>query len=240
MPNKTLEQLYLEQFKECLPDFPAGQIVGWESPDFLIRNSTTYGIELKNVYRPSTAGMRPLQAQESWEDEILRQAQILCETIAAPPLTVCVQFTNDFALAKGDIPQLSFEMAELIRRTVSKYPRARIYNNWPFNQLPRGVESIFASKSLSFLGNSWQVVRGGSMHRLSPNDVQALIDTKNSRCEAYRKVCDQVWLVLIATMDAPSRYVELTPDAAAHRYTSRFDRLFYFDAFRGNVTRLSP
>jgi hypothetical protein len=93
---------------------------------------------------------------------------------------------------------------------------------------------------LGFLSESWQVIRGGSMHRLSPQDVQARIDPKNLLCPTYRRHCDQVWLMLIATMDAPSRYVELTPPAAAHAYDSRFDRLFYFDSSKGSVVGLNP
>lgn len=67
-----------------------------------------------------------------------------------------------------------------------------------------------------------------------PSDIQREIDTKNVKCPEYRKLCDELWLLLDIDAATPSRFIELTEKALEAAYPSAFDRAFVLVRF-GNA-----
>ena len=72
--NKDSERFYLDKFRQNVANFPPGEILSDERPDFLIKGpGVTTGIEVTNFFS-ETSGT-PLQQRESIWAQIMDLAQ---------------------------------------------------------------------------------------------------------------------------------------------------------------------
>ena len=74
---------------------------------------------------------------------------------------------------------------------------------------------------------------------LSPGQLQAAIDAKNSRHAHYTQHCDECWLLIVASGGRPSGLFEASDDTGSHEYRSLFARTFFMEAFSGVLLELS-
>src|ERR1700674_1973903 len=85
MADKELERAILEKFRATLPDFPQGEPVNHEEPDFLIGE---VGIELIDIVEQTT------RHAEEIHKEVLRLATQAYEARGLPPLWVLTQWRH--------------------------------------------------------------------------------------------------------------------------------------------------
>src|ERR687889_2769799 len=90
--QKARERAYLERFREKFADFPEGEVVSFEHPDFLIKTqSRRIGIELTeyHVQEPDEGWGSPMRAQEGPEDKVLRTASAQYQSKGLPAVAGC-------------------------------------------------------------------------------------------------------------------------------------------------------
>ena len=116
--KKKREAYHLLLFLENFAGFPAGTILPWERPDFLVQTQREcIGIELSQWYSQDTTseehGSR-LRAKESAEEKVLQRAASGYERRGLPPVDVFVHWSpsNDPRLIKID--QLAATLVDLV------------------------------------------------------------------------------------------------------------------------------
>jgi len=240
--KKQLELAYLLHFKESFAGLPKGRIESTERPDYIVHHQQgSLGIELRELFHPAPGQPRPHQAHENMEELILRQAESVYNASLGPPVLVSVQFASQISLAKSAVPGVARELSRLIAEAVESLTGPlTIYNRWPDHQrFPEPVVSITVARFPHITQARWSSGHAGWVWQSTPSELQAVIDEKNALCSAYRQRCDELWLLLVAANDAPSRFVELADQSPVHKFTTEFDRVFWFNAFSRGVVEFA-
>lgn len=233
MTKKQREQRYIEQFAACFPDFPAGEIESREEPDFLIHGLRgPLGIEVRQLFKPAT-DPHPPQAQEALEQHTVSKAQQIFEATHPTPLVVSFHFSAQEPLRKSRIEPLASEIAILVSINMPETEeQKRLENPWdectPF---PEEIEVINVLRPANITKPLWYPVRAGWEMSACSDYFQEVIDEKNARHAAYKQCCGELWLLLVAPNSAPSSFIDLSPEVLSHRFTSSFDRIFFFNPF---------
>ena len=97
--QKAREWAYLQRFREKFADFPEGEVVPSERPDFLIRTQLRWiGIVLTeyHVQEPDEGWGSPMRALEGTEDKVLRTGSEQYQSKGLPPVAFssCTTPTN--------------------------------------------------------------------------------------------------------------------------------------------------
>jgi hypothetical protein len=241
MADKKLERRYVLLFKECLPNFPAGDIVDEESPDFLVHTSGgPFGIELTELFHPAPAEGLPSQANESLENRTVAKAKQLYESFGGPPLIVRVGFSSQAGLTKSRIQSLAPQIAELVSHsTPATDERVRLHNQWRSNDtFPVEIDSIAIARPSYIKKTHWSTSRAGGLWHPTTAEIQAVISGKDKLVESYRKKCASVWLLMITSGEVPSQLIEPPLATLCHSYVTSFDRVFSFESFGRRVHEL--
>jgi hypothetical protein len=211
MTHKGQKQVELKQlgiFRTLTRDFPDGIVDISESPDFLVKGSTsTIGIELTSIVLQTPASRKPLQAQESECQLLLDRARSMCENKILPPLNVSVFFGTNTKFNKGNRERYASILVEYIE---SKIPSAngscRHENDYVnLNQFPEEFHSITISR-YDFLTSTFLNMFGtGWVQEDFSTELQNVINNKDALLPKY-KPCDSYWLIVVAEWTAPSSF----------------------------------
>jgi len=107
--KKDVERWQLDRFREAIDDFPAGDIISGEEPDFVVKSKGSIGIELTSLIRRTPDGRQPMQEAESLRSRICKLAQKRFEASGGNSHQVYVEFAPHARLTKRRVPLLSDE-----------------------------------------------------------------------------------------------------------------------------------
>ncbi len=230
--QKAREQAYLQRFRENLVDFPEGEVVPSEHPDFLIKAQPRWiGIELTEyVQKPDEDGGSPMRAQERTEDKVLLTASRQHQSKDLPPVVVHVLWHPHEALGRRRIQELAAALAGLVQRHLpetghSVTIRRRRHPAW--RSLPQEVAYLSVDRRIGFSKNSWTSVRAAWVPTLTSPKLQKLMRNKEAKVPSYRQQCREVWLLIVARGLEPSTHVDLGPEVEGYWFESGFDRAFF-------------
>jgi len=116
--QKAREWAYLLRFRGKFADFPEGEVVPSEHPDFLIKAQPRWiGIELTeyHVQEPDKGWGSPMRALEGTEDKVLRTASEQYQSKGLSPVVVSVLWHPHQALDRRRIPELAADLANLVQ-----------------------------------------------------------------------------------------------------------------------------
>jgi len=239
--KKAREQRYLLQLKACLPDFPDGTINSSESPDFLVgHKSAQTGIEVTRLFRPVPQNARPLQEQETLQQQAVSRAQRLFEGAGPQFLDVTFLFRSDETLTKGRVPGLAEDLCAAVGHmtpgsvgTISEEIVPPPIGSGP-------PELAWARVSLlpELTRGSWKILASDYMAPLTTTLVQERIDEKTARYSAYRTHCASVWLLIVVDTARTSSIFGVPNDVQAHRYDSPFDRTYLLLTMEDRAIRI--
>src|SRR5437588_4933158 len=122
--KKRQEIWLLEKFRELYPEFPAGTVVAYEKPDFLIgtEQGTVVGIEVREWFYDENleegAGGSPSRREESLNARIVQRSQELYNSWNLPEVNVRVLFHSQYPLKKKQIETLAAEIAGIVAKHV--------------------------------------------------------------------------------------------------------------------------
>jgi hypothetical protein len=209
-------------------NFPDGEILAGENPDFTITQPhRKFGIELRDIY-VDLPGRAPMQWQERLKDRIVERARELYANAGGPPVRVIFSFANtDYR--ESEIEGLAQDLSKCVPLSLASSTEDTILGH-------REGGNCWLSGLMSIVGRApqwwerddppWNASHGGTVYA-SKDFLQAAIDRKESRLNDYRKsACDEFWLLLVVPGFAASS--SLRPPDASYSFKSSFDRVFWF------------
>jgi hypothetical protein len=241
--QKAREREYLQRFRENLADFPAGEVVPSERPDFLIKAHLRWiGIELTEyVQEPDEDRGSSMRAQERTEDKVLLTASQQHQSKGLPPVAVHVLWHPHQALSRRRIQELATTLTDLVQRHLPETGhnvtiRRRRHPAW--RSLPEEVAFLSVDRRIDFLRNLWTSVRGAFVPTLTPPQLQKLVRNKEAKLPSYRQQCREVWLLIVARGFEPSTHVDLGPEVERYRFESSFERILFLHHANEHVVEL--
>lgn len=108
--KKARELEYLQRFREIFANFPEGEVVASEHPDFLIKTQSRWiGIELTeyHVQEPNEGWGSPMRTREGREDKILRTGSERHQSKGLPPVVVHVYWNSHQVFSSLRVQELA-------------------------------------------------------------------------------------------------------------------------------------
>jgi hypothetical protein len=105
------------------------------------------------------------------------------------------------------------------------------------NPLPAQIEYLWIDDGQG--ESQWGVSRSGGILVMGEDRIQSEIDVKDAKVAKYRNECDELWLLLVSGGASPSTALRLPDDIDELQFTTRFDRVFYFNNFEGTSKELA-
>jgi hypothetical protein len=242
--KKARERAYLERFRENFADFPEGEVVSFEHPDFLIETqSRRIGIELTeyHVREPDEGWGSPMRAREGTEDKVLRTASAQYQSKGLPTVAVHVHWNSHQVFSSRRVQGLAADLADLVQEHLPEpgHETAIRHRHHPaWRSLPQEMTSLSIDRRINFSRNSWTSVRGASVPTLTPPELQQIMRTKEAKVLSYRQQCREVWLLIVARGFEPSTHVDIGSEVESYRYESGFDRVFFLHHANESVAEL--
>jgi hypothetical protein len=176
------------------------------------------------------AGSLPRQ-QETVHQRIAHAAQSLYEAKLARHLQVNILWTIFTSCpALGEEQQIAQEIArQVLENTRGQLQLCRVswndINDPLFTKF--GIEISICP--IAGVGNScWSSIACFSFPPEAMR-IQNVLDEKESKVREYRKICDEVWLLIVASSDFFSSQFTLDSRIAQMQLTSSFDRVFLLE-----------
>lgn len=241
--KKARERYVLDGFLQRLP-IDVDEIEPADPPDFLLTiGDRRVGIELVRLYQPHAASVEmPPQARERYQDQVVDSACRIHAANDGPPLIVHVDWLDRFGPDKTSSPALAEWLAH---RILNLRPQLSdsidLERDWARDDddFPDSIDMISVARPAVITKPLWGSPRAGFEMQFSPADIQQIIDQKNAKIAQYRTRCNEAWLLMYPEGNAPSSFIDLSPECRTGRFRSQFDRLFVYVNFGGGVTELA-
>jgi hypothetical protein len=240
MADKRLERWYVAQLRTAVSDFPLGEVVPGESPDFIVRSDKrTVGIEVTAFHLPPAAGERPHQEQQSLKDRVVDQARRLHTDAGGPGLYVSVYFGDPVLITKRGAREFADAVASIVLETSVPASFDEPVMTVPWHRLPPGIVGISIRASIDGRDRLWSAHAGGWVAPVQPQHIEAVIQRKHGMLSVAKSKCSEVWLVIVNDDFSKAAPVELTEAAARHSYEHAFDRLLWLQPHAPQVYDLA-
>lgn len=229
MPDKARERRYLEAFRGCVDDFPLGEPVESERPDFLIGWSPArIGIEFTEYHHPPGKGERPHQEVQSLRDRVVSLAEDRHHKAGGPAVYVSAIFGSHGRLSKETVGRIAKALADAV--LAQDVPRSMRDESIEIlhSLLPPEIVHVRIHGSVDGDDKLWQAGAGGWVAQIEASDVQREIARKQRTAGAARARCDALWLVIVHNI-ARGGPCELSEEAKVAAYTHGFNRVFWLD-----------
>jgi hypothetical protein len=246
-PRKAEERRYLEELMHEYQAVPAAEVEESESPDFLIRiDGRIVGIEVTEYVRRGTGerqaprGGSSLRKIEDDGKRFAERAKDHFEEWYRTRLYVTFPWVGvRLPKRSAEVASLAAELAELVRGYESQFG---------FENCQVPSSAIAGSALADYIGapwimrlnegySSWSTGMAGKTTLLR-EEVQAEINRKTPKMNAYLQQCDAVWLLIVASGHHPSSWATLSDDVTRHAYQFPFERVIFFDRANRQVATL--
>lgn len=199
--KKNEERKSIQKLKNKLIDFPQGEIIEDEKPDFLIKTKNkTVGIEVTRIFKNTNEDDITSLADDYAMIEIVEKAKQICETNSIIPLEVSIQFYNHKNFHRINKIPIIIALANLVALNVpNQNGLIEITNDFKnSNLIPEVIHSItIANFNLNV--HHWDAPTFGWVQETFDKELQKTIFRKNEKLKNYLRKCDECWLLI----DAP-------------------------------------
>ena len=231
--KKDYELRHLNQFKAAFDEFPDGEIIESENPDFIIDDGNRkICIEVTKIYKSNYSNDPPMQAIESTCRKIAKKASIKCNARQIPPLTVSLHFIHWPQVLKVKRDALSEKIADFVCNHIpepnSYHTFDHVYDDPTF---PEHIHAITIGRFNVLTKHHFNVPTAGWVQKDFSIELQHAIDSKNEKLSRYNNNCTEHWLLIISDGNSPSTLFEPSGDTRSNVFKSDFNRTFYMEAF---------
>ena len=238
---KKIEELFWFRrfqikFGECPRSEPIQPVLPG-LPDFVFAGENL-GIEVTRFMRGQGRSGSPLREREEIRSRIIREAQTLFEAERHQALVVWFFWNGSECPTRREQKALSTEIRRLVACHVPQHDsQCEVEISSEQLDTPLLQAHLTGIRILKLRGvqnGRWKWPEGGFVGK-NIDSIQALIDAKNVKVEAYRKECKTVWLLIIASTGRVSSKLHPEDRLANARFRTLFDRVFVYDAFKETV-----
>lgn len=248
--QKKHERYYLEIFRDYYPDFPSGEIVESERPDFIVGNNTT-GIEMVRIFQNQGA----VSNQNHISDKDRKKKDPLAidyngdciayrireKFIAAKliPYLAAIGFSIQHVLRDAEIQQITDCLFDLMTKNLPSYGQEISKNHEDLQSLPTEI-SYFSILNIpkATMPCINQDKAGWSTENIIPY-IDDVIKKKNKLLASYKPKCAEVWLLVYNEFLRAQSF--FTPDKASldHVFKTDFDKVLFLNGFDKKVYELT-
>jgi hypothetical protein len=240
--KKQRERSLLNEFKSIYSDFPSGQIIEFEEPDFLVPTEMgIIGIELVDYVRGQSKNGSVLRRDEKLRERIANEAKAEFEAKHQTPLMVQIHWYGHRHLSKADVRLLASSAAELIEKCVPpeifdmvRVGRERLAGT----PLERFVPFIHVTRVRTAEQSSWSSTESGWIE-VFVEELEELISLKDAKIDAYLQNCAIPWLIIVADRGHISSSVALPDTVKQYPFQTRFDRVIFWNRLNQSVITLA-
>lgn len=222
-----------------LPSLPSGNLVPTDRPDLMVhRSDGNIGIEVTTLYHK--AASQSLKRQESEQQAVVNEALKIFEEQSNAWLHVSVHFGAHTEFNKRNRKQFAKAIANLVlvHAPIQDGPRF-LQNHWNDPQgFPYEIDLIDIYRLKVQKRNHWIVPSGGFVQEDFIPELQERITKKDALIGGYHR-CAEYWLLIVGQNNSASTFFDPSAATLGHRYTSKFDRVFFLEAFRRKVSELN-
>lgn len=241
LSKKDIETIYFERFRSAFVNFPSGRIEPTEEPDFLIhRQGSVLGVEITELHREPESGKRPMQADEAMRRRVVARAQEIYETSGQPPVNVSAFINDSIRIEKSEVEPLANALFSIVVRNLPgpNSSREEQYDWTNRSYFPEVLHTVSVHR-LDAITKSFFSCPGATwVGDLTPADVARALSSKESKYAAYRRQCEEAWLVINADLGSMSTWFEVDERSLLTPYQTNFDRLFVYLHFSAKVIEL--
>jgi hypothetical protein len=228
--EKTRERAHVDHFKEICTFFPEGDIKSGEAPDFTVpTEGGLLGIEHTEIFQPDTSTKENyLQAQDSLARKVVAKAKSLYLQSHTRPLLVQVLFNSNVTITKHEVGGLAQALVSLIDGASIDPGSTIVLKRTRGNRelFPHEIATVSIRSNVK--DSRWEASSLGYPSTINEQQLQQKIDLKEAKLDRYVRKCSQLWLLIVADNVRIPSTVYLTPEASVHRYSSKFNRIFFF------------
>jgi len=238
--KKARERQFLDKFLSNYPEFPEGEIIDFESPDFWVKQNTKIlGVEIVNFIRGQNQGESVDRRNEILWQKIADEARKKFAVKFDIPLTVHFFWHSRYNLRQSEISQLADSAVSLIGKYIPEklFGSVRIdYNEINTTLLKKVCRSISVLKVRDVAQSSWSSMITG-WTEVQTDEIQYLLDLKKDKVEAYLQNCDMVWLIIVADGEHISSTIDISV-VKEQVYKTSFEKVFVYDYRRNGIFQL--
>ncbi|MCK4532642.1 hypothetical protein KAU39_02550 [bacterium] len=235
--NKKEEKIYLEKFKDQYPDFPKGNIrvpnPKENAPDFLI-DDIVFGVEVTEVFKKCFPNQTCKQLIEQERQIVINIARNKCLSAFVPGVSAFIFFNNN-KLNKSDRNAVGEKLSNIIKNNIPEIKTLLTIEN----DLPSQISSIMLYRPKEDCNHHWSTVPVGWLDENLIKILQNALDSKEEKLiSKYLKKCSTCWLLITSHGWKPSSFLEASKETINHKYSSSFDKAFYFEGYTERLIEL--
>ncbi len=241
--KKELEILLVNYFRDCHDDFPKGQLIPSESPDFVIKtkNRHEFGIELtrlnpvnKNI--PDENQLGQIQIRE----EIINMSQELFEQSSGFKLFVKFLFSEEKTIIRERQILAAVQSVNLIRGAIKNKSRESFFRELVAENLPEGMEEILIVNHPAMKISIWERANNLGVSNDVVTDIRLSIHKKDEKLlRLYQKQrLNYYWLLITTDRLHGMKSFNLPEKIRNHDFKSEFQLVFLFDLIKARVFQL--
>ena len=241
--KKELEILLINYFRNYYEDFPKGQLIPSESPDFILKmkNQHELGIELTrlNAVNKSTFDDNQL-AQILVRDNIIGLSRDLFEQNSDFKLFVKFLFSEDKIILKEKQILIAVQTANLVRQVVkNKSSDSFFKESIAVNQLPDELDEILIINHPAMQISAWERANNLGISNDVVFDIRHAIHKKDEKLRLYQKQrLNYYWLLITIDRLRGVKNFNLPNKIMNHEFQSNFQQVFLFDLIKSDIYRL--
>jgi len=233
--KKSRELIHLEHFKSVCPFFPDGDIEPLENdqepPDFIVHSPPKHlGIEHTEIFQPGPSHGGSQQAQDSLAQKVVDKVNQLYLQNHSQSLLVQVTFKPRTKISKQDISRIADMINNLVEETLiepgSPITLKRTREN--SERFPKEVAMMTIFGQSNGNENRWCCSSAGFISEITVEQLQKIIDNKESKLDNYKFKCSEIWLLIVSDNIRIPSSVDLSLSSTTHHYNTRFNRMFFF------------
>jgi hypothetical protein len=239
--NKELETIHVQGFKSSYRNFPEGELIPCEKPDFLIeRDKGILGIEHKQIFKDAEDHGSSLQAQESLRSKLIKQVKKKYVDLGGEPISVYFTFNFHETIDAKQLFKISENISKLLLPVdlePNELKQIDLYNNE--SEYLNVLNSILLHKRIGLNEPNFSPLSMGWTKELRPQRIINEIKSKEEKIDDYRKKCDEIWLLIVADDFTNASSVDLSNETLKYSYETDFVKLFFYWHFQKVFVELS-
>lgn len=232
--QKIFESHYLYAFKKHFSEFPSGEILAGEEPDFVVddpNSGRSCGIEVANFYISDGSDFKSEQRQKAARVRLLRKIEKDYSTVASQPYVFYIDFDPRMPIL--DDLNRHKEIVHAIRNLVSSKTKVSLYR--PFVQFPE-IRHIYAELKSGSV-SEWNLNQVYEVPLVDWSRVSTIIEGKSNKVKSYQP-CDRYWLLLVIESWDPAQDQVFPNNVSQNLVISPFERVFIYKTVTNEVVEL--
>jgi hypothetical protein len=242
MSDKKVRELkFLNEVRQIYPAFPVGEITVFESPDFLIRKDTEIiGVEIVDYIRGENKEKSTERRNEVLWKKIANAAKESFESKHNIPLVIHFHWNQHHFLRKSEVLHLAKDVVLLVENHIPTqlFEDIRVgADELDGTLLENVIHFITITRVRNDKQSLWGFISSGWIE-VQSMEIQHLIDAKSDKVQEYLRLCDDIWLIIVADGQFISSNIDLPEATTSNVYRSMFEQVLLYDRINKCIFQL--